>query len=582
MTKKVSLSKLALMTAAIAGILILALLANLIFTRNASLFTARTSLRVVPITAYEMEQVENPNSPTGVSNRYTWKIGPSPAHGTNLGIYTYHQYVRVYVNGVELLRLDEARDDQFVHTPGATWCFFPIYQEDAGKTICLEIIPCYGSAVERDPVIYMGTVQDIFLLTAQQEAVQLILCILNAIVGFIFLMVGIFSYFAHGKGKTLIAHGLFAIMLGIWKVADLRTTNMLMPDHTVQLYYISVCMLSLCAVPLIKSLSRRVGRVCAQVINVCSILCASVCILQHILQILDILDMRQTLIGTHLAMGITTAVCVPAMIYDGIKFPRPAKEQHNRMLLFICAPGALLDLFVFYFSGDSARLSFTLAAHLIYVIVVGTQTLVRANRQEMELEKSRTAVMRSQIQPHFLFNSLTAIAMLCEKDPKLAKETAITFADYYRGNLRAIDRTEPIHFQQELEHLKMYLFIQKQRFGEYLNVVFDIETTDFLIPALSIQPLVENAVKHGIGAKEEGGTVTIAVRELSDSFQITVSDDGVGFDPNAIDNRDRQHIGLENVRNRLLLMCDAILSVDSVLGKGTTITISLPKAGADR
>ena len=581
MRKKVSLSKLALMTAAIAAILIIALLANLAFTQNISIYRARTPLRVVPVTAYEVTQVENANSPTGVSNRYTWKLGPSAAHGTSLGIYTFHQYVRVYINGVPLMGTSEAREDQLIHTPGATWCFFPIYQEDAGKTICVEVLPCYKSAEERDPVLYMGTVQDIFLLTAEREFPQLILSVLNVIVGLIFLMVGLYSYFTHGKGKTLIAHGLFSIMLGIWKAADLRTANMLLPDKTVLLYYVSVCMLSLCAVPLIKSLSRRVSRLCSQALNVGSIFCASACILQHTLQILDILDIRQTLICTHLTIGISAAIAVPALIYDSIKFPKPAKEQHNKALLFICVPGALIDIFLFYFSGDSARLSFTLAAHLIYVIVVGTQTLIRANQQEMELEKSRTAVMRSQIQPHFLFNSLTAIAMLCEKDPKLAKETAITFADYYRGNLRAIDRTEPIHFQQELEHLKMYLFIQQQRFGDYLKVVFDIETTDFLIPALSIQPLVENAVKHGVGAREEGGTVTITVREKSDSFQITVADDGVGFDPKAIDNRERQHIGLENVRNRLLLMCDATLSIDSIIGQGTTITISLPKAGTD-
>jgi sensor histidine kinase YesM len=93
---------------------------------------------------------------------------------------------------------------------------------------------------------------------------------------------------------------------------------------------------------------------------------------------------------------------------------------------------------------------------------------------------------------------------------------------------------------------------------------------------------VENAVKHGIGMKEEGGTVTIKVREYADTFKIIISDDGVGFDPDAIDNRERQHIGLENVKNRLLLMCDAILSIESELGKGTSITISLPKVGAEQ
>lgn len=581
MMKKVSLSKLALSTAAVAAILILSLLAYLGFTRNTEIYQARTPLRVIPITAYDHQEVSNPDSPTGVSHLYTWKIGPSPAHGANLGIYTFHQYVRVYVDGVEQYRLDAARDDQIVQTPGATWCIFPIYQEDAGKEICIEITPVYESASGREPEIYMGTVQDIFLGCAKRELPQIILCILTVIVGLIFLIVGLYGYTVLGKGKTLIAHGLFSIMLGIWKLTDLRTTVMLFPSHTVFLYYCSVCMLSLCAVPLIKALSRRVSRLCGQLLNICCVLCASVCIIQHLLQILGILDLRQMLLGTHVSIVVSSLITIPSLIYDGFVYRRPAKEQHNKLLLFICVPGALLDIVLFYFTDDSSRLVFTLAAHLIYTIIVGTQTLIRTNRQEAEIEKSQNAVLRSQIQPHFLFNSLTAIAQLCEKDPALAKQATITFSEYYRGNLRAINHAEPIPFAQELEHLKMYLFIEQLRFGDSLNVVFDIETTDFQIPALTIQPLVENAVKHGVGAKEEGGTVTICVRDLADSVSIRISDDGVGFDPNTLNNHDLQHVGLENVKNRLLLMCDAALQVQSTPGAGTTVTISVPKEGLD-
>lgn len=581
MMKKISLSKLALSTTAVAAILIFSLLAYLAFTPSTEIYQARTPLRAITITSYDHQEVPNPDSPTGVSCLYTWKIGPYPDNGANLGIYTFHQYVRVYVDGVEQYRLDKARDDQIINTPGSTWCFFPIYQEDANKEICIEIIPVYESARDRDPVIYMGTVQDIFLITMRSELPQIILCILTVLVGLIFLTVGLYNYITHGQGKTLIAHGLFSVMLGIWKLADIRTTAMLFPTQTVFLYYTSVCMLSLCAVPLIKALSRRVSHHCGQVMNICCILCASVCIIQHLLQILGILDLRETLIGTHVSIVISSLLAIPALIYDGIAFPRPAKEQNYKLLLFICVPGALLDIILFYFTDDSASLVFTLAAHLIYTIIVGTQTLIRANRQEMEIEKSQTAVLRSQIQPHFLFNSLTAIAQLCEKDPALAKEATITFSEYYRGNLRAIDYPEPIPFAQELEHLKMYLFIEQLRFGDSLHVVFDIETTDFRIPALTIQPLVENAVKHGVGAKEEGGTVEISVKERSDGVRIIIRDDGVGFDPNAISNQDRQHVGLENVKKRLLLMCDSTLRIQSAPGEGTTITISLPKEGLD-
>ena len=330
-----------------------------------------------------------------------------------------------------------------------------------------------------------------------------------------------------------------------------------------------------------KALSRRLSRICRQLINICCVICAVSCIAQLLLQILDIADMRQMLFLTHGSIILSSLVVIPTLIYDSIAYPRAFKEQNNKFLLFICVPGALLDIAAFYFTGDSAPLIFTLAAHLIYSIVVGTRTMIQTNRQETEIEKSHTAVLRSQIQPHFLFNSLTAIAQLCDKDPALAKQATITFSEYYRGNLRAIDRAEPISFAQELEHLKMYLFIEQLRFGDSLKVVFDIETTDFLIPALTIQPLVENAVKHGVGAREEGGTVTITVRDLADNYLILISDDGVGFDPAKVENRDRQHVGIDNVKNRLMLMCDASLRIQSTLGEGTTITISLPKEGLD-
>ena len=579
--KKVSLSRLALSTALVAALLIMALLVYLGFTRDTQLFQTRTPPQVIPVTTYDHQVIANADSPTGVTNVYTWTMEPSPHEGISLGIYTYHQYVRILVDDVELYRISDASQNEITATPGATWSFLPIYQADAGKEFRVEITPVYESAMQRDPEIYMGAVQDIFMTVLKRELPQIILCVLTVLVGFIFLIVGLYGYYSHKRGKTLIAHGVFSIMLGIWRLLDIRTTPMLFPEHTVFLYYCSVCMLTLCAVPLIKALSRRVSRICGQILNACCVLCASVCLIQHVLQILGILDLRQMLILTHASIVISSLIIIPALIYDAIVYRKPAKEQHNKVLLFVCVPGALVDVILFYFV-DSTNLVFTLAAHLIYILIVGTQTLIRTNRQETEMEKSRMGVLRSQIQPHFLFNSLTAIAQLCEKDPALAKQAAITFSEYYRGNLRAIDHAEPIPFAQELDHLKMYLFIEQLRFGDSLNVVFDIESTNFVIPALTIQPLVENAVKHGVGAKEEGGTVTICVKERADSFDIIISDDGVGFDPAAIDNRDRQHVGMDNVKNRLLLMCDAVLRVKSAPGEGTCVTISMPKEGLDQ
>ena len=187
--------------------------------------------------------------------------------------------------------------------------------------------------------------------------------------------------------------------------------------------------------------------------------------------------------------------------------------------------------------------------------------------------------MTSQIRPHFMYNALTSIAMMCELDPKTAKQATITFAKYLRGNMDSLKQTAPVPFTQELEHLKKYLYIEKLRFDDLLNIEYDIQATDFVLPLLSIQPLVENAVKHGVGMKEDGGTVKISTRETETAYEVVIEDDGVGFDVNEQKDDGRSHVGMENTKKRLRDMCGGEVKITSVIGKGTTAIVVLPKEG---
>ncbi len=198
---------------------------------------------------------------------------------------------------------------------------------------------------------------------------------------------------------------------------------------------------------------------------------------------------------------------------------------------------------------------------------------------QKELYESRVAIMVSQIQPHFLYNSLSSIAMMCTIDPETAQEATVTFANYLRGNMDSLKQKTPVPFEKELEHLKKYLYIEKLRFGKKLNIVYDIQTDKFVLPQLSVQPLVENAVKHGISRKRGGGTLTIATRETEDSFEVIVSDDGNGFDTNEVKNDGRSHIGMDNVRRRIKEMCGGTVKIESKIGEGTVATVTLPKEG---
>jgi LytS/YehU family sensor histidine kinase len=190
--------------------------------------------------------------------------------------------------------------------------------------------------------------------------------------------------------------------------------------------------------------------------------------------------------------------------------------------------------------------------------------------------------MLSQIQPHFLYNALTAIGKLCELDPPKAKTAVFNFAHYLRGNMDSLTENQLIHFSKEMDHVRYYLWLEEMRFSHRLGVVYEIEAADFSLPALTIQPIVENAVRYGLMKHHAGGTVTICAEEMENCWRVTVTDDGVGFDPSKPKQDGRSHVGIENVRRRLAAMCSGTLTVTSAPGVGTKATIEIPKGETDK
>lgn len=155
---------------------------------------------------------------------------------------------------------------------------------------------------------------------------------------------------------------------------------------------------------------------------------------------------------------------------------------------------------------------------LIAVIIGAAAARIsyRAYRQNLEDQMTQTAENLSR----------AAAAQVTAE----AKQATLAFADYLRMNMSTLNTRELVPFSRELDHIKTYLFLEQLRFGAELQVVMDIGTTDFMLPALTVQPLVENAVKWGIGKREDGGTVRLTTRMTPLGVEIVVSDDDVGFD----------------------------------------------------
>lgn len=219
---------------------------------------------------------------------------------------------------------------------------------------------------------------------------------------------------------------------------------------------------------------------------------------------------------------------------------------------------------------------------IIRVIPMNYKAAREAEQLKAELAENRISIMLSQIQPHFLYNCLNTIYGLCERDPSAAKKAVNDFADYLRGNMDSLTKKCPVSFETEEKLLRAYLSLEKMRFKSKLEIVWDIQASGFMLPSLTVQPLVENAVKHGICKAEDGGRVTISTREFDDSYEIEVSDNGVGFDVNVTPDDGRSHLGIENVRNRLWKMCGATLELSSEIGRGTSAVIRLPKEKGEK
>lgn len=279
---------------------------------------------------------------------------------------------------------------------------------------------------------------------------------------------------------------------------------------------------------------------------------------------------------------VASAICSLIICYRDVI----GKKNTVNTLCYIFLPLICMPL-IYVWDSTVVYVAMTLSIIFLYTELHVNQTIEIATKEKIiasqknELTKNQTRLLVSQMQPHFLYNVLNTIYYLCEKDPSVAQSAISDFSDYLRMNLDSIRGDDVVPFTKELNHAKTYLELEKLRFEDELNVVYNIDVEDFSVPSLSLQPLVENAVKHGIGKKINGGCVTISTKEKNDSIIIEVSDDGVGFDVTEqvfTEKKDgRTHVGMESVENRIRIICDGTMSVESKKGEGTKVRIFIPK-----
>lgn len=209
-----------------------------------------------------------------------------------------------------------------------------------------------------------------------------------------------------------------------------------------------------------------------------------------------------------------------------------------------------------------------------------TRNEVKLEEQERMLIQARLDTLASQINPHFLFNTLNSISSLIRINPEQARLMVLRLSRIMRGRLRSQDHFAPL--RDELAFIEDYLSIELVRFGDKLRVVKDIDaaTLDMPIPSMLLQPLVENSIKHGIASRIDGGTITIRTTHNNGRLAIAVEDDGVGIPEGEMAGILNKGIGVSNVKERLKVLYnqDYRMLIDSQPGRGTRIEIEVPGA----
>lgn len=270
-------------------------------------------------------------------------------------------------------------------------------------------------------------------------------------------------------------------------------------------------------------------------------------------------------------------ICFIGGLFGAVFAPKGSKLERVSFISFSAIP--LLGTIVGIVLPDYSLfiISFLTAFLFHYAFYYSQRGRIIAE-QKAELSDQQIRIMVSQIQPHFIYNCLSSISYLCSKDSKKAIKAIDDFSNYLRGNFSNLTESRLVPFSKELEHTKSYINLEKMRFEDRVNVEFDIKCDSFLVPSLCLQPIVENAVKHGICKKIEGGTVKISTREDIFYYYIEVKDDGLGFDTSKPREEDsRVHVGINNTKERIKKMCNGEIKVNSIIGVGTDIVISIPK-----
>ena len=576
--RNLSLHKIKKAMTALAGVLLVILLILSAAARNA-VHMSRAAGNFSVIEDVSFEKIRAEDSPVGIVNECRFTLG-EVGHADTLAFFINHHHVEVYLADECVYSL--TADHGPIRTPGGFWPMVPLYGEDAGKEVRVVLAPLYSDYQDKIPDFLLGSEFAIYKAYFYQALPEMVLSLCVVLTGLFLLCMAVYNSIRQDTVFRLYMLSLLAISAGLWRVTYGRFAYLLFANHTVLVYYISIISLMLVALAMLNCVELSEWQKGHKAIRGCSLIYCVVFVGQFLLQLAGVLDLRQMLKATHAAIIVSAAALCFSGVSAWIGRLRSSDRTAGGNYSLLLGISTITDLLLHYFAETSVGMLFTLGAILCYSMLEGIRMLIRYTEQKNALEEmhtrltlSRTTTMMSQIRSHFVFNILNAISGMCKYDPEKADDTVVRFARYLRNNIDIMEDDKNIPFAADLRQLEDYVMLEQVRFGDKLEFYTDVETDQFMIPPLILQPVVENAIKHGISKKQSNGTIILRTRDAGENIVITVEDDGVGFDTQELSKE--KSVGLKNIRFRLHHLVNGTLDIASEEGKGTIVTITIPK-----
>lgn len=283
----------------------------------------------------------------------------------------------------------------------------------------------------------------------------------------------------------------------------------------------------------------------------------------------------------RLAFGILPAfiafvgiVIALGVVFEYISYFYPFEKAAT--VIYLVLPVLSVIIQAAFYGVSFTYMSLVISALMLFISFEVNYVRYNAEKERL-LAEERIRLFNRQIQPHFLFNSLSVIKYLSRTSPETAADAIDEFAAYLRASTDLMNADECVPVEREIDLVKHYTYMQQKRYGDSIKYEFDIEDTDFCVPPFTVQTMVENAVEHGLRPSgKEDGCISVKTYLKDKTHFIEISDNGVGFDTHMLDDLpETGQIGIRNTRERLRLMCGGMTDIQSEPGRGTVVTIAI-------